>query len=463
MTMATFSRRRAKSAGSPSSARSTRASNGSWRSRRQRDAAVGMAASELAAASEGHPGAWHVRHASCRRPYAAPVSAPTPPAPGTRSRWSCRCRAASASPISTGTSTAATTGGPIVLVHGLSRTALVLAAGRATPRRPAPRRGAGPARARRLRRAARGLRPRVASRSTCSRSLAGKGWGEAVGGPPVVVGGHGLGAMVAVEMARLEPGRWRRSCSWTGAGRRSARRRGCRPRAASRRWPTPRRSWPAMETPGSPTDASSTRLRWDADQERAARARSSSGMPGTWRRRAGRRSCAGSSRRSTPTSPLEALGRWHEPGDVLVAGAGTADDEERRERLLALEDVQRAGRRPGSTRARPPSRWRRARAHALPARRGRGRDRRAGSRCSWPERCWRYHVTPSWDLSYPPRPRRSSSCSCWRGPKMLPRIGEALGRTVKTAREEVCSAMKDDPGIPDVPGGSRRARPRAQP
>ena len=32
-----------------------------------------------------------------------------------------------------------------------------------------------------------------------------------------------------------------------------------------------------------------------------------------------------------------------------------------------------------------------------------------------------------------------------RGPKMLPRIGEALGRTVKTAREEIPSAIKDDP------------------
>ena len=32
-----------------------------------------------------------------------------------------------------------------------------------------------------------------------------------------------------------------------------------------------------------------------------------------------------------------------------------------------------------------------------------------------------------------------------RGPRMLPRIGEALGRTVKTAREEIPSAIKDDP------------------
>jgi Sec-independent protein translocase protein TatA len=32
-----------------------------------------------------------------------------------------------------------------------------------------------------------------------------------------------------------------------------------------------------------------------------------------------------------------------------------------------------------------------------------------------------------------------------RGPRMLPKIGEALGRTVKTAREEIPSAIKDDP------------------
>ena len=35
--------------------------------------------------------------------------------------------------------------------------------------------------------------------------VAGAGWGEAVEGPPVVVAGHGLGAMLAVEMARTEP------------------------------------------------------------------------------------------------------------------------------------------------------------------------------------------------------------------------------------------------------------------
>ena len=37
-----------------------------------------------------------------------------------------------------------------------------------------------------------------------------------------------------------------------------------------------------------------------------------------------------------------------------------------------------------------------------------------------------------------------------RGPRMLPKIGEALGRTVKTAREEIPSAIKDDPAAADA-------------
>ena len=32
-----------------------------------------------------------------------------------------------------------------------------------------------------------------------------------------------------------------------------------------------------------------------------------------------------------------------------------------------------------------------------------------------------------------------------RGPSMLPRIGEALGRTVKTARTDIPSALRDEP------------------
>jgi sec-independent protein translocase protein TatA len=50
-----------------------------------------------------------------------------------------------------------------------------------------------------------------------------------------------------------------------------------------------------------------------------------------------------------------------------------------------------------------------------------------------------------------------------RGPKMLPKIGEALGRTVKTAREEIPSAMKDDPTADVKVVQSSESTPGAEP
>jgi Sec-independent protein translocase protein TatA len=39
----------------------------------------------------------------------------------------------------------------------------------------------------------------------------------------------------------------------------------------------------------------------------------------------------------------------------------------------------------------------------------------------------------------------------WRGPKTLPRLGEALGRGVREARQQ---ATRDDPGGPADPGAT---------
>lgn len=36
-----------------------------------------------------------------------------------------------------------------------------------------------------------------------------------------------------------------------------------------------------------------------------------------------------------------------------------------------------------------------------------------------------------------------------RGPAMLPRLGQALGRGIKDARKEIPSALRDDPADPD--------------
>ena len=102
--------------------------------------------------------------------------------------------------------------------------------------------------------------------------LAANGAGVEVGGPPAVIAGHGLGAMVAATAARLQPasvaglalvdGGWEDLGVSTrlspgeflaGIGRAA--------RGAGLAWT---RSWP--------TGATSTRRSWDADQERAARA-----------------------------------------------------------------------------------------------------------------------------------------------------------------------------------------------
>ncbi len=39
----------------------------------------------------------------------------------------------------------------------------------------------------------------------------------------------------------------------------------------------------------------------------------------------------------------------------------------------------------------------------------------------------------------------------WRGPKTLPKLGQALGRGVKEARREIDSADPDKPETPDAP------------
>lgn len=49
----------------------------------------------------------------------------------------------------------------------------------------------------------------------------------------------------------------------------------------------------------------------------------------------------------------------------------------------------------------------------------------------------------------------------WRGPKMLPRIGEALGKTVKDVRENVPGAIKGDPNESGEAGDSSESKDRA--
>ncbi len=171
--------------------------------------------------------------------------------------------------------------------------------------------------------------------------LAGKGWGVAVDGPPAVLAGHGLGAMVAVEMARLEPGSVA-AVALIDAGWEEM-------LDATRMLPD--QLIEAMAEPPEVLASMAAYLEdrrafdpttWDEDQEVAARAQVVEKHAG----HVGPVTRGSVVRRITESMyayhPLEALTQVPGPVSVLVANSATADDEDERERGLSLEDAQRA-------------------------------------------------------------------------------------------------------------------------
>lgn len=171
--------------------------------------------------------------------------------------------------------------------------------------------------------------------------VAGSGWGEAVGGPPVVVGGHGLGAMVAVEMARLEPGSVRGVALLDGGWEEMVEATRLLPDQLADAMADPPEVLASMDTylaDRRDFDPAS----WDADQERAARAQVSerhAGHVGLLAKGSVIRRCVHA---MYAYRPLEALAQVRCPVGILVAGSATADDEDERERRLAIEDAQHA-------------------------------------------------------------------------------------------------------------------------
>ena len=289
---------------------------------------VGMSASQLLAAFE-----WHgLRMARRGRTYAQDVSRANP-APesmvvqlqsGERIHY---------------LDWAGGTGMPIVLIHGLSRTAW-------TWLPIAPRLALGhPV-------IAPDLRGHGASDAPLNgyeleslaldvlTVVAGCGWGEAVDGPTVVLAGHGLGAIIAAEMARLQP------ASVAGVALLDA---GWEEMVDATRM-LPDQLIEAIADPPEVLASMESYLEdrrafdpvsWDADQEVAARAQ-------VVEKHAGhvRPVTKGSVVRRAVASmytykPLETLSQVVCPLTVLVANIGTADDEDERERRLALEDVGR--------------------------------------------------------------------------------------------------------------------------
>lgn len=176
--------------------------------------------------------------------------------------------------------------------------------------------------------------------------MAGRGWGDAVAGPPALVAGHGLGAMIAVEMARLQPASVAALALLDGGWEEMAEATRMLPMQLVEAMAEPPEVVVSMDAYLADREAFDPGT-WDADQELAARAQVVEKHAGN----VGPVTKGSVIRRIVEAMyayrPLDALTQVGCPVSVLVAGAPAADDEAGRERGLALEDAQRARRAAG--------------------------------------------------------------------------------------------------------------------
>ncbi len=171
--------------------------------------------------------------------------------------------------------------------------------------------------------------------------LVANGWGTDADGPPAIVAGHGLGALVAAEMARLQPQSisgvalvdfgWEEMAEATGQSPADFEKAIADP-------PEVLASMDAYLTDRREFDPAS----WDADQERAARAAVDEKHAGHVALVARTHVLRGAVGAMFEYQPIDALTDLPQPLLIVVAESGSADDEAVRERRLALNDVLRA-------------------------------------------------------------------------------------------------------------------------
>ena len=171
--------------------------------------------------------------------------------------------------------------------------------------------------------------------------MVGNGWGMDVDGPPAVVAGHGLGAMVAAAMAGVQPpsiaglalidGGWEALEESTGLSAAEFERSIGDP-------PEVLASMDAYLADRREYDPAS----WDADQERAARAAVDEKHAGHVASVVRPFVLHSTIEAMFSYDPIGALASVRAPILVAVAESGTVDDDTVRDRLAALDDVQRA-------------------------------------------------------------------------------------------------------------------------
>jgi pimeloyl-ACP methyl ester carboxylesterase len=173
--------------------------------------------------------------------------------------------------------------------------------------------------------------------------LAANGAGMEAVGPPAIIAGHGLGAMVAATAARIQP------ASVAGIALVDG---GWEDLAVSTRL-SPQEFLAALAEPPEVMASMDVFLAdrrdfdpasWDADQQRAARAQVDQKHAGHVSLITRQATLRGLAEAMFSYRPMETLSATAVQLLILVAGAGTADDETARERELALEDVLAARR-----------------------------------------------------------------------------------------------------------------------
>lgn len=176
----------------------------------------------------------------------------------------------------------------------------------------------------------------------CLTVLSANGYGADLDGPPAVVAGHGMGAMVAATMARVRPrsiagvalveGGWEDLAEATGLAAADYQRTlGDPPEvlASMAAYLADRREF-------DPTT-------WDADQERAARSAVDEKHAGHVASVVRAHALRGAVEAMFEYRPRDLLSHLDDvPVLVCVAESGAADDETIRERRLALDDILRA-------------------------------------------------------------------------------------------------------------------------
>lgn len=175
----------------------------------------------------------------------------------------------------------------------------------------------------------------------CLTVLTANGYGADVDGPPVVVGGHGLGAMVGATMALVRPasicgvalveGGWEDLAEATGMSAADYQRTIGDP-------PEVLASMDAYLADRRDFDPPS----WDIDQERAARAAVDEKHAGHVMSVVRAHALRGSVEAMFEYRPRTVLAGLAAPLLIAVAESGAADDESVRERRIALDDVTRA-------------------------------------------------------------------------------------------------------------------------